>query len=179
MALLVGQGSFIPEPFRIFALLQVGRVQKKVVNVSLSIAGLVLLLVLGASRCTELPTPEERGNQRPETFLAVDSVRTEQSSQVHIYWYGDDPDGLVVGFLFSWDFRSWYFTRRNDSLFQLRLRRPDSTFQFAVAAVDNSVVWEPPADTSKPIPFNDRNGNGRWDPPEEEFWGLEGAVDGW
>ncbi len=143
----------------------------------LSVWSLGVVLLLSSHRCTEPPAPEERGNRRPETFLAVDSVRTEQSSQVHVYWYGDDPDGLVIGFLFSWDFRHWYFTRRNDSLFQLRLRRPDSTFRFAVAAVDNSVVWEPPADTSMPIPFDDRSGNGRWDPPEEEFRGLEGAVD--
>ncbi len=142
-------------------------------------SAILILLAMAFSifRCTELPESAPQSNQRPETFLAIQPVHTVQSSQVHIYWYGDDPDGFVVGFLFSWDRHHWYFTRRNDSLFQLALHRLDSTFQFTIAAVDNSAAQYPAADTTITVAFEDRNHNGIWDPPEEEFLGLEGAVD--
>lgn len=136
----------------------------------------IVVLLLFAFGCTDLPSPVPRENLRPETRLAIAPVHTPQPSQVHIYWYGDDPDGFVTGFLFSWDQRHWYFTRKSDSVFQLRIHRQDSLFTFWIAAVDNSVSALPPADTLVPVPFDDRNQNQKRD-EDEEFLGLEGGVD--
>lgn len=133
---------------------------------------LMFLLVLAG--CDDDPVGTPHPNQRPETQLATPTVETIQSSQIHVYWYGDDPDGLVTGYLFSWNGSEWFYTTKNDSLFSLRISSNDSSYTFAVAAVDNSL-----ADTSalsRPITFADTDGNGVYT-DGEEFTGLAGAVD--
>lgn len=45
------------------------------------------------------------GNQSPTTklFLDPDSSISKQASKIKIHWTGDDPDGFIVGFYFSFD----------------------------------------------------------------------------
>lgn len=136
-----------------------------------TLSTLLFLLLAG---CADDPVGTPHGNQRPTTQLAIPTVATIQSSQIHAYWYGDDPDGLVIGYLFSWDGKEWSYTTNNDSLFSLRISSNDSTYTFAVAAVDNSLADK--SALSRPITFVDANGDGVYT-DGEEFTGLAGAVD--
>ncbi len=131
----------------------------------------VLLVLLNA--CADEPTLPA-GNIRPQTHIAVDTVATEQSSRLQVNWYGDDADGIVNGYLLSTDRQTWFFTRRSDSLFSLRIENNDTSYLFSVSAVDNSLKQYPVEGAR--INFNDANSNGYYD-NGEEFISLEGAAD--
>jgi len=133
----------------------------------------ILWLWLFGVGCSE-QTSEPIANHRPETRLAIDTVATEQSSRLHISWYGDDADGFVVGYIISFDKKNWFFTRKNDSLFSLKIENNDTSYVFSVAAVDNSLKKYP--NEGSLLQFRDANSNGFHD-DGEEFIDLEGAVD--
>lgn len=137
-------------------------------------AAAVLCMAFAACESTAPTGP--LGNERPRTYIAYDTVNTVLTSRVRVAWYGDDPDGFVRGFLYSWDERTWHFTSRNDSTFFLALRGLDTVYTFTVIAVDNSAVSLPAPDAAT-VAFDDANGNGRHD-DGEEFAGLRGATDG-
>ena len=126
--------------------------------------------------CTDTAVTGSSANLRPTTTIAFDTINAELTSRVRAAWFGDDPDGFVRGFLYSWDRRSWYFTRRNDSVFALTLSGASGTFELSVVAVDNSADHYPLPDTAITVPFADANANGVHD-AGEEFTGLEGATD--
>lgn len=93
-------------------------------------------------------------NLPPNTFLSLfpDSIISPQKTRIKIAWWGDDPDGLVMGFYFSFDSVNWTFTSKNDSTFQLSIHGIDSTFRFWVAAVDNKGLVDPtPASNRYPV----------------------------
>lgn len=115
-----------------------------------------------------------RENLPPETVLWVDTIATPQRSHAHLFWRGDDPDGVVVGFLISFDGREWRFTERRDTLVQLTVGAIDTTYLVAIASVDNSVGSRPREGDR--VAFRDLNGNGIYD-DGEPFLGLEKAVD--
>lgn len=128
--------------------------------------------------CSERFTNEPLENKAPETYLSLqpDVSLRRTSSQQHIRWWGADEDGLVVGFVFSFDSLSWHFTPRNDSIFALRLNTTDTTYSFFVSAIDNGGNGR--YDASGPRgaePYVDLNANGRWD--EGEPFTDFGAVD--
>lgn len=134
-----------------------------------------LFLLLSAwflASCTDDSTAPV-ANRRPETHIAVNSVNTPQSSRVEVHWQGDDADGIVVGYVFSWDERTWHFTTKNDSIFTLHISTNDSSYTFAVAAIDNSLAAYPSEGAL--VQFNDANSNGVYD--GEEFTALTGATD--
>lgn len=137
------------------------------------IAWVALLGVVAG--CADGTTGTPIGNKRPETHVATPVVNTIQSSQLRVHWYGDDPDGFVAGYLFSWDRKTWHFTTENDSLFSLRITANDSSYTFAIAAVDNSLA-NLAAIVAQPIAFTDANNDGIHN-DGEEFVGLQGAVD--
>ena len=140
---------------------------------NLRIVLLVVCLSLFAIGCAE-QTSQPIANLHPETRLSVDTVATEQSSRLHVYWYGDDADGFIVGFVASFDRINWFFTRKNDSLFSLRIENNDTNYIFSVASVDNSLKKYPAEGAS--VQFIDANANGHYD-NGEIFIGLEGATD--
>ena len=105
--------------------------------------------------CSELPTGIVT-NQPPNTFLSLfpDSIITPQKTRIKITWWGDDPDGLVTGYYFSFDSTNWTFTTKNDSTFQLAISGNDSTFRFWVAAVDDKGLLDPTPATNKYPVYN-------------------------
>lgn len=114
------------------------------------------------------------GNQPPKTgiFLYPDSSISRQPSKIDVHWWGDDPDGFIVGYYFSWDGKHWNFTQSNDSLFALQIGVTDTNYTFQVSAVDNGGngiydkdIFQNGIDYG-PEPFTDKNGNGVWDPGE-------------
>lgn len=127
--------------------------------------------------CYDKITDAPVGNKPPKTFLALkpDSAIVKQPSRVGMNWWGDDPDGLVVGFYFSWDGVKWGFTTRNDSVFALQIGVKDTTYQFRVMAVDNSGngVYDNSIVRNGinlgAEPFVDANGNGKYDSGETYY----------
>lgn len=118
----------------------------------------LLLLVFCAItlyNCTEVPQGVLTSSA-PETYLSLfpDSIISPHVTRIKITWWGDDPDGLVKGYRFSFDSTNWTYSEGNDSTFQLVIVGNDSTFRFWVAAVDDKGNIDPtPATNLYPV-FN-------------------------
>ena len=109
---------------------------------------LLLFLVSGCSR--EHPD-EPIPNKTPHTYMWLfpDSIIAQGVSKQHVRWWGEDPDGIVKGFLFaigkigsggslpSPDTLRWTWTTKNDTLIALPLLTKRDTFTIAVRGVDN------------------------------------------
>lgn len=107
----------------------------------ITVATVGILLISG---CAEGVTGNVRDNLPPKTRVWVDTLGVTQTSRVHMYWSGDDPDGFVKGFFVTVD-TTWTFTTSQDSVFLIPLGGLDSLVaRFRVAAADDA-------------------GNGRWD----------------
>jgi len=134
----------------------------------------VIALGLLLSSCFKDMVNNPIGNQAPHTgvFLYPDSSISRQPSKIDMHWWGDDPDGFVIGYYFSWDGKNWTFTKSNDSLFALQIGIVDTSYTFRVSAVDNGGNGVYDKDIVQnginygPEPFTDKNGNGVWDPGE-------------
>lgn len=115
------------------------------------VTGIVLL------SCAKDPLRVDR-NRPPQTFLVAAPVDTSvadiaYSYRIHLYWRGEDSDGYVVGFEYSWDDSSigaFKFTTKTDSIFELTVndtsqitggtgQNPSTarTHTFYIRAVDN------------------------------------------
>lgn len=120
--------------------------------------------------CTESITDNIIGNNPPDTFIFLnpDSSISQQSSRLNVHWWGDDPDGIIIGYLFKWDGldTEWHFTTNNDSIFNLPIGTIDTSFIFKIAAIDNSangvydsqIIWNGVNIGAEP--FIDSDGNG-------------------
>lgn len=117
----------------------------------------ILLLICAVTlyNCTDVPEGLVT-NYAPETHLTLfpDSIISPQITRIKITWWGDDPDGLIAGYRFSFDSTNWTYSEGNDSTFQLVIVGNDSTFRFWVAAVDDKGNIDPtPATNLYPV-FN-------------------------
>ncbi len=132
------------------------------------------ILVFFAISCKDSITDNPYGNKAPTTKVFLDSAYavSKQKSKIDIHWIGDDPDGLVIGYYFSWDNVSWTFTAKNDSVFALRIGANDSSYVFRVSAVDNHGNGVYDADVYQngihygPEPYTDVNNNKKYDAGE-------------
>lgn len=146
---------------------------------------ILILLSLAFTNCSEDFDDNKIPNQPPKTylFLKTENDISQQKSKLRIHWWGDDPDGLVIGYYFRWVGVSneWTFTTKNDSLFSLPIGTKDTTYNFIVAAVDNggngvydyNVMWN--EINLGPEPFIDSDGNGVYT-AGEKFWDI-GLID--
>lgn len=94
-------------------------------------------------------------NKPPRTSLTVDEVRLPEgerlNSQISISWWGDDPDGYIVGYeiFIGDDYQNpssqWTFTTRTDSTFVLPIEKGnrDADVRFTVRAIDNDGAKDP------------------------------------
>lgn len=119
----------------------------------------ILLAILVIS-CAEQPTQNPVGNLPPDThlFLVMPDSTTlpdTTSSRQEVYWWGQDPDGEVVGYQYRWDYdSSWVETTEESATFYLPLREPFDIFTFQVRAIDNDGALDPtPAQLTFPV-FN-------------------------
>jgi hypothetical protein len=136
-----------------------------------------ILIIFGLYSCYDNPTDNPVPNKPPETglFLMPDSGISPQPTKLKVSWWGDDPDGNVVGFYFTWDGINWTFTTSNDSLFSLQIGAADTTYLFQVSAVDNGGNGTYDNDIKRnginfgPEPFIDKNSNGVYDKGEKYY----------
>jgi hypothetical protein len=144
--------------------------------------GLFLLVLLSLPGCTKHFSSTNYGNVPPETFVSAypyhDSTQAAefnpQTSRLELHWWATDADGLVSGYIITFNRRVWTFTAKNDSVFALPLFTKDTTYIFSVAAIDNGFTGSlKEGDT---VAFTDKNGNGQWD-KGEAFPKLGSAVD--
>jgi hypothetical protein len=146
---------------------------------------LVILItsLLQCLSCKEEVVSVRLKNQPPETSVSLypDSVITPQQTRLLVSWWGDDRDGLVIGFYFKWNDEDWNFTTSNDSLFALKIGATDTTYKFSVSAVDgegngiyDSNILQNGIDFG-PEPFIDLNANGLRD-NNEYFYDI-GLID--
>lgn len=101
---------------------------------------LPILLIVFVLSCDETINDNPLENKPPETslFLYPDSSIAPQPSKLTIGWWGDDPDGLVIGFYYKWNGSDWQFTDKNEISFELQIGESDTLYRFEVIAVDNN-----------------------------------------
>ncbi len=140
------------------------------------------MLALSLPGCTKHFSSTRYGNVPPETYVSAfpfrDSVNAAnfnpQSSRLEVHWWATDADGLIKGYIVTFNKKVWTFTTMSDSVFALPLFTEDTTYIFSVAAIDNGFTGSlKEGDT---VAFTDKNGNGYWD-KGEAFPKLGGSVD--
>ncbi|HEX9252275.1 MAG TPA: hypothetical protein VF870_08535, partial [Ignavibacteriaceae bacterium] len=145
---------------------------KKVLLISTIFLSLVFLL-----SCGEDFIDNPSGNKPPDTSVALfpDSTIAPQPSRLKVAWWGDDPDGLIIGFYYTWDGTNWTFTDKNEILFSLQIGANDTTYLFKVSAVDNggngvydNQVFQNGINYG-PEPFIDSNNDGVYNSGEKFF----------
>lgn len=133
----------------------------------------IILGIISFYSCSEEFPDQPKGNLPPDTgmFLYPDSTVSQQPSRLNVSWWGDDPDGLIIGYYIKWDGidNSWTFTTKNDSTFSLPIGSSDTTYNFLVSAVDaegnskhDSQIFQNGIDYGVE-PFIDKNKNGVYD----------------
>ncbi|MFA6467844.1 MAG: hypothetical protein WCW35_03030 [Bacteroidota bacterium] len=154
----------------------------------------VALLSLSCQK--DLPN-QPKQNQSPTTRLWItsDSLLNETVSRQHLYFYGEDPDGYVVGFVIAFvkdsasnftkipnpDTLSYVWTTRNDTVIALPLLQKKDRFTIIVRAVDNR--FSPHAISNGalikgfPAPYWDRDSNGVRSAGDIEFPEMQQGID--
>ena len=147
------------------------------------LAILFFLTILLLLSCNENFTDVPAVNKAPNTGLSLypDSTISAQPSKLNIAWWGDDTDGLIVGFYYSFDGNNWTFTDKNEIQFSLKIGAGDTTYTFRVSAVDNggNGVYDNEIIQNGinygPEPFIDKNNNGVYN-VGETFYDI-GLID--
>ncbi len=136
---------------------------------SLAVVGLMVLLHPG---CADRVTGDMRDNVPPQTRIWVDTLGVAQTSRVHLFWSGDDPDGFVVGYFVTVD-STWGYTTSQDSVFLIPLGGLDTLIaRFRVAAADDGGdgVWNSEIHAGGlsfgPEPYDDLDQSGMYSPGE-------------
>lgn len=110
--------------------------------------------------CSEHPTDTPKANQPPVTNIAVRSVTDSLNATISkqtLHWWGDDPDGDVVGFIYTFNPNAsnvqawsnntsdpnWTFTEKTQETFTLKLTGTDTTYSFWVKAIDDAGAADP------------------------------------
>lgn len=146
---------------------------------------IIIIEILIINSCTEDFSNNPIGNIPPNTglFLYPDSSVSQQPSRLRVSWWGDDPDGIVIGYYIKWEGidTKWSFTRSNDSTFSLPIGTSDTTYDFRVSSIDaqgngkyDKQIFQNSIDYG-PEPFIDKNNNGVYD--DGEFYYDLGLID--
>jgi hypothetical protein len=144
----------------------------------------IFFVSLFFAACNEKITDALTDHQAPDTHLSLmpDNEISQQASKVSLHWWGDSPDGLVIGYYISWNDKDWSFTTKNDSSIAFPLKGADTSYAFQVVAVngygngkwDESILYKPGGENSKSMtyslgaePYVDANNNGKYDEGEK------------
>ncbi len=150
------------------------------------------LLILSQAGCVKQMTNQPLANQPPKTFFWIypDTGIAAGISRQEVHWWGEDPDGYVVGYLLaiepdliaipSPDTLTYSFVTVTDTLLAFPLRQAQQTFLVALHAVDNTFNVKIPAGSTvrlSPFPYWDKNANGVFDGTDVRLDGLTSAMD--
>jgi hypothetical protein len=115
------------------------------------VAGVMVVLLFG---CRDEFENELDTNQPPDTYLTgvpMDSALTFY--RVHLYWYGNDVDGRVVGYEYAItdsfpadeDTITYHYTTKTDSIFLMPVGASQQSLghRFYVRAIDNLGAVDP------------------------------------
>jgi hypothetical protein len=145
-----------------------------------------LLAAVVAYNCRKEMPNQPKANQLPTTriWLQSDQTLLETSSRQHVYWYGEDPDGQVVGYIMtvvsdsalnvhirkmnnqlpSPDTLTYFWTTKTDSIMPLPLLQKRDSFTIVIRAIDNLFhnpsLTEGAALKLSPEPYWDVNNDG-------------------
>ncbi|MFA5832754.1 MAG: hypothetical protein WDA22_04665 [Bacteroidota bacterium] len=163
-------------------------------NILQNIVLILVGLIIGSCQ-KDLPN-QPKANQSPLTRLWLSSSTTlnETSSRQHAYWYGEDPDGYVNGFLIATpesiatsniafpDTFTYAWTTKTDSIIALPLIKARSIFTIIARATDNtfkehSLLQEGAIIRLTPQPYWDKNGNGIFDGGDLLLTSLNSSID--
>jgi hypothetical protein len=156
----------------------------------------LLLLLAFLVSCTEHLSDVPVAGQSPSTYLWLypDSTIATSVSRQHLHWWGEDPDGIVRGYLFAFapvndpvstvpfpDPLRYTWVTKNDTLLLFPLDTLFKRFVVVVRAVDNRFAGFA-GDTVRiirllPFPYYDRNDNGVFDSSDVKLSTLQEATD--
>ena len=163
----------------------------RAISILLVILALCALLLPG---CRESVTDNPVPGKPPQTFLWLfpeGELRTGVS-RTHLRWWGESPDGLVRGYLFSFkivtenvttlpspDTLRYAWVTRNDSTFLFPLDTLFRRFAVVVRAVDDAFAGLPEHSVVRmlPFPYWDKDDNGLFGGDDQRLDALTGAVD--
>ncbi|TFG98744.1 MAG: hypothetical protein E4H13_09600 [Calditrichales bacterium] len=123
---------------------------------------LLFLLTFILNTCENNPFSSDKDskpltNQAPETFLflflgpdssdqdslSTPRIATTPSKQI-VHWWGDDPDGYIIGYYYQWDYQSEkVWTTAEYDTFYVPIRTSYDEFTLQVWAVDNDSLMDP------------------------------------
>jgi hypothetical protein len=162
-------------------------------QLSISLAVLCAFTLLMSS-CRENVADNPVAGKPPQTFLWLypDGTVGTGVSKTHLHWWGESPNGLVRGFLFSFkvvnsnvttlpvpDTLRYSWVTKNDSTVLFPMDTLFRKFAVVVRAVDNGFAGLPDQSIVRmlPFPFWDKNDNGIFDGTDQRIDDVSKAVD--
>lgn len=97
-------------------------------------------------------TTYDNGEPVIVTDTIITTLDTTSSRQV-LHWWGEDPDGEVIGYYYKWNYEdSLSFTIAESETFFVPIKQRYDLFDFQVQAVDNDSLVDPvPAKLTFPV----------------------------
>lgn len=155
---------------------------------------MLLAFMVLMSSCREHVADTPAASKPPQTFLWLypDGELGTGVSRAHLRWWGESPNGLVRGFLFSFkvvtgsvttlpvpDTLRYSWVTKNDSTVLFPMDTLFRRFAVVVRAVDNGFAGLPEHSIVRmqPFPFWDKNDNDLFDAADQRLDELSRAVD--
>jgi hypothetical protein len=151
------------------------------------------VIILLQSSCVKQYTNQPLPNKPPQTFFWLypsDTSIASGISKQELRWWGEDPDGYVVGYLLAVtpdlvvipnpDTLTYSYVTTMDSVISFPLRAAQQTFLVAVHAVDNTMKYPLKIGAKiklSPFPFWDINSNGIFDSTDIRLDDLLHSMD--
>lgn len=125
--------------------------------------GWIFFLLFSATllSCSEDFVDKPKSNLPPETYISVfsNNLLNSSTSRQTFNWWGDDPDGIVVGYIYTFDQNAenvsvwdsatpspgWTFTTERGGTFTLVLTGSDTIYVLRVKAIDDLGDADPTA----------------------------------
>lgn len=114
---------------------------------------LIFTVLILISTCYKKPIPNPVPNIPPETYIFLSDTTDTVGAKQTLYWFGNDPDGIVVGYYLSInDTSEKIFTTRNESTFVFPAESIVIYHTFYCWAIDNEGSVDPtPAKLTIPV----------------------------
>lgn len=105
--------------------------------------------------CDSVYTYYFEGDSVPPGYVDTldNALQTVLASSQTMRWWGEDPDGDVIGYYYKWDHESdWTFTTSEFETFVIPIRTATDIFGFKVKAMDSDSLVDPsPATLILPV----------------------------